>query len=202
MKKFAIVALLLTSAFLFADEAMMRLELLLKGYYPEYKNYHFDEPVWSFEGYGDIINLAENFGIGAGASVSFKSYQTYIAEKKHYDFYMHNFWNTYEADNYFIYGFYFGGRQNDLLVQEPGAINEVQIRFFRFLAGFEFSNENWGFEVKATQNESKKMMFATEVKYRRDNRLIFKLGRSNRGPISGMKSEIYFQMGYEFFLGK
>lgn len=202
MKKFVLIALLLVSTFLFADEAMMRLELLLNGYYPEYKKFHFDEPVWSFEGNGDIINLAENFGIGGGVNISFKSYQTYIAEKKNYDFYMHNFWNTYKEDNYFIYGFYFGGRQNDLLVREPGEINEVQIRFFRFLAGFEFSNENWGFEAKATQAESKKMIFATEVKYRRDNRLIFKLGSSNRGPLKGMKSELYFQMGYEFFLGK
>jgi len=202
MKKFTFILLLLTSAFLYADEAMMRLELMVNGYYPEYKKFHFNQPIWSFEGYGDIINLAENFGIGAGANISFKSYQTYIVEKKHYDFYMHNFWNTYKEDDYFIYGFYFGGRQFDYLAQEPGDYNEVQIRFFRFLAGFEFANEDWGFEIKATQSESHKMIFSSEVKYRRNNRLILKLGSSNRGALKGMKSEMYFLLGYEFFLGK
>ncbi len=202
MKKILLALLLLSTGILFANEAMMRLELLLNSYIPEYKSIRFNEPIWAFEGNADIINLAENFGIGGGANLSFQSYHRYISEKKHYDLYFHNFWNTYKRDNYFIYGFYFGARQNDITFRDPGEYHQIRTQFYRFLAGFEFANENWGFEVKATQSEAKKMIFAIETKYRRDNRLIFRAGSSTRGPISGIKSEIYFMMGYEFFLGK
>ena len=69
----------------------------------------------------------------------------------------------------------------------------------RPLLGFHFASEIWGMDISWSQAENRKPIIGYELKLRYYKGILMRIGRINRGVITGIDSEMYIFLGYEFF---
>ncbi|MCK4696582.1 MAG: hypothetical protein KAT74_12505 [Candidatus Cloacimonetes bacterium] len=101
--------------------------------------------------------------------------------------------------SYFMYGFFGGIRHTDLKYENYKTSENLELTMNRPLLGFHFSTEVWGFTISWTQAENRKPTLIYEIKFRNSRGIVLQIGRSNRGPINRVKSDFYFNVGYEVF---
>ena len=200
-KKIILVILLLI-AFnsLFPESMSFRFTCSGAAYYPEYPDYNYDSPVTGCKFDAEIFNIIGKFGIGGSAFLHIRSYDKYFQSMKTYDAYIHNFDNYKGKDSYFIYGFYGGVQRTDLKYEDYETSQKFELLMTKPLLGFLFSTHQWGFTLTWTQTENEKPRLGYEAKFRDSSGVIFQIGRSNKGPIDGVKSDFHIYAGYEFFM--
>lgn len=195
---FVTIFLILFSS-LFSDVLNSRFIATCAAYYPQYPDYDYDRPILGLNFNAEVYNLMENFGIGGSTFLQIKSYDQYFQSRKTYDIYVHNFFNYRHEKSYFMYGFFGGIRRTDLEYENYKTSENLELTMNRPLLGFHFSSHAWGFTISWTQAENRKPTLIYEIKFRNPSGIIFQIGRSNRGPVSGVKSDFHFYMGYEVF---
>lgn len=201
MKKITILILIIFSiTVLFAEKMTLKFTSTLTGYYPEYTAYHYESPVMGVRMNAEIYNLLERFGVGGSGLFQVKSYDDRIDYSRFYDLYVHNFFNSMQDENYFIYGFYGGVRYTKLEFEHYKTKIDTHLKMTRPLVGFVFASESWGFNISWSQAENRKPILGYEVKFRNATGVIMQIGRRNRGPMPGADSDFYIYIGYEFYM--
>ena len=170
------------------------------AYYPEYPDYDFDRPVTGCKFNADIFNIIGKYGIGGSAFLQIRSYDKYFQSMKTYNAYIHNFYNYYGKETYFIYGFFGGLLRTELKYENYKTFTTIELLLTKPLFGFHFSTHQWGLTLSWTQTEKDKPRLGYEVKFRDSSGVIIQIGRNNKGPIKGAKSDFHIYTGYEFYL--
>ena len=169
------------------------------AYYPEYPEYKYDEPVLGVQAQLDIFNLIGVAGIGSSTFQRVYTLDDRFSLLRTYNIYLHSFANYSTKDSYFTYGFYGGVKRTEINYEDHITSNEMSTKIHRALLGFRFSSEKWGMDISWTQAENKKPILVYELKFRNTRGIIMRIGRINKGVISGIKSEMYVLLGYELF---
>ncbi len=195
-----IILLLIAINSLFSESLSFRFICSGAAYYPEYPDYNYDSPVTGCKFDAEIFNIIGTLGIGGSAFLQIRSYDKYFQSLKTYDAYIHNFNSYHGKDSYFIYGFYGGVQRTDLKYEDYKSSQKFELLMTKPLLGFLFSTHKWGFTLTWTQTEREKPRLGYEVKFRDSSGVIFQIGRSNKGPIEGVKSDFHIYAGYEFFM--
>ena len=169
------------------------------AYYPEYTEYKYDEPVLGVQAQLDIFNLIGVTGIGSSTFQKVYTLDNRFSLLRTYNIYLHSFANYSTKDSYFTYGFYGGVKRTEINYEDHITSNEMSTKIHRALLGFRFSSEKWGMDIGWTQAENKKPILVYELKFRNSRGIIMRIGRINRGVITGIKSEMYVLLGYELF---
>ncbi len=186
-------------ASLYSDVVKYRINGYVESYYPKYPEYYLGEPVMGLKVNVEFFNFFKGLGCGGSAQITAKSYDKYFQDRRVYDAYIHSFSNFRKDDSYFIYGFLGGIKCSELKYEDHITHLDNEVRMIRPLLGFHFSTHVWGFSILWTQAENLKPCLGTEVKYRSTSGVFFQIGRYYRGPVSGVKADISFLIGYEFF---
>ena len=196
-----VILLLISTNSLFPESLSFRFICSGAAYFPEYPDYDYESPVTGCKFDAEIFNIIGTFGIGGSAFLQIRSYDKYFQSMKIYDAYIHNFFNFYGKDSYFIYGFFGGVQRTDLKYANYKNPNQkFELLMTNPLLGFHFSTHQWGFTLTWTQTENEKPRLGYEAKFRDSSGVIFQIGRSNKGPIDGVKSDFHIYAGYEFFM--
>lgn len=185
---------------LHAESVFLKVILSGAAYYPEYPNYDYDHPVLGGDIKAEIFNIATDFGVGGNVFYNIKSYDEHFQNLRRYDAYLHNFANSRKDKSYFLYGFFAGIRYTYLEYTNRKTKIDRELSMTRPLIGFHHSTEKWGMSLSWTQAENRKPILNYELKFRSSNGLVFQIGRSNRGPLSDVGSELHIYAGYEFFI--
>jgi len=183
-----------------ADSVFMKAILSGAAYYPEYPDYDYDRPVLGGNIKADILNIFTEVGIGGNVFYNIKSYDEHFQNIRRYDAYLHNFINYRKDKSYFLYGFFVGIRHTDLEYTNRKTKIDQELSMTRPLTGFHFSTEKWGMSLSWTQAENRKPILGYELKFRSSNGLVLQIGRSSRGSLSDVGSELHSYTGYEFFI--
>lgn len=199
LKVLFIAILILVSMHLTAAPMQYILGLNAAAYYPEYPEYKYDEPVLGAQAQLDIFNLIGVGGIGGSTFQKAYTLDDRFSLLRSYNIYLHNFANYSTRDSYFTYGFYGGVKRTEINYEDYKTANEMSITIHRALLGFHFASEKWGMDIGWTQAENKKPILVYELKLRNSRGIIMRIGRINRGVITGIRSEMYLLLGYEFF---
>lgn len=169
------------------------------AYYPEYPEYKYDEPVLGLQAQLDLFNIIDVMGIGGSTFQKVYTFDDRFSLMRSYNLYLHNFANYSTKDSYFTYGFYGGVKRSEIDYEQPETANERSITIYRPLLGFRFASEIWGMDISWTQAENRKPILGYELKFRNSRGMLMRIGRINRGLITGIDSEFYVLLGYEFF---
>jgi hypothetical protein len=183
-----------------ADSVFLKAILSGAAYYPEYPDYDYDSPVLGSNIRADIFNIVTELGIGGNVFYKIKSYDEHFQNLRRYDAYLHNFVNYRKDKSYFLYGFFVGIRYTNLEYTNRKTKIDGELSMTRPLIGFHFSTEKWGMSLSWTQAENRKPILGYEVKFLSLNGLVLQIGRSNRGSLSDVGSELHIYAGYEFFI--
>ena len=198
--KYIVPLLLLIFSPLHADSVFLKAILSGAAYYPEYPDYDYDCPVLGGSIKADIFNIFTDLGVGGNVFYNIKSYDEHFQNLRRYDAYLHSFVNYRKDESYFLYGFFVGIRYTDLEYKNRKTKIDGELSMTRPLIGFHHSTEKWGMSLSWTQAENRKPILSYEVKFLSSNGLVLQIGRSNRGPLSDIDSELYIYAGYEFFI--
>ncbi len=202
MKKFKILfilILILVSINLSAGKMQYIFGINGAAYYPEYPEYKYDEPVLGLQAQLDLFNIIDVMGIGGSTFQKVYTFDDRFSLMRSYNLYLHNFANYSTKDSYFTYGFYGGVKRSEIDYEQPETANERSITIYRPLLGFRFASEIWGMDISWTQAENRKPILGYELKFRNSRGMLMRIGRINRGLITGIDSEFYVLLGYEFF---
>lgn len=168
-------------------------------YYPEYPEYKYDKPVLGIQAQLDLFNIVDIMGIGGSTFQKVYTLDDRFSLMRSYNIYFHNFANYSTEDSYFTYGFYGGVKRSEMNYEHYETANERSITIHRALLGFRFASEIWGMDISWTQAENRKPILGYELKFRNSRGMLMRIGRINRGLITGIDSEFYVLLGYEFF---
>lgn len=199
MRIYLLNVLLLVSLSCFAQNMKFKFTSTGTGYYPEYTTYEYYSPVTGIRINAELFSLIKLTGIGGTAMFQLKSFDDRIDYSRFFDFYIHNFSSFVQKDKYLLWGFYGGFRNTKLDYIHYKTKMDMSLNMNRPLLGFRFASESWGFDICWTQAENRKPVLGYEMKFRSSSGAIIQIGRSNRGPMVGAKSDFYIFAGYEFF---
>ncbi len=185
---------------LHAESIFLKAILSGAAYYPEYPDYDYDRPVLGGNIKAEIFNIIPDWGLGGNVFYNVKSYDEHFQNLRRYNVYLHNFVNYRRDESYFLYGFFVGIRYTDLEYTNRKTKIDGELSMIRPLTGFHFSNEKWGISLNWTQAENRKPIIGYELKFRSSNGLVLQVGRSNRGALLDVGSELHIYAGYEFFI--
>jgi len=199
MRYLLIIFLLVSATSIVAQNLTFKLDTSTALYYTEYNGYDWDEPLTGLHLNAEIYNLSGKFGLGASGFYSLNSSDRNFDFVQVYDGYVHYFTALSSENRYFVHGFYGGVRyvMLDYTLHKSDQLREDN--FLRPLVGFKFANELWGFDITWSQADDRKPILGYEIKFRNSNGWIMKVGRRNRGFISDVNSDLFFNVGYEFF---
>jgi len=193
------ILLILVCAQLSAGQMKYILDLNTAIYYPESPDYKFDEPVLGLHAQLDLFNLIGEIGIGGSTFQKVYSLDDRFSALRTYNAYLHSFSNYSTDDSYFTYGFYGGVKRTEVDYDYYKTSEKFSITHHRALLGFRFASEKWGMDISWSQAENKKTILGYEIKFRNSSGMIMRIGRTNRGVVNSISSEIYLFLGYEFF---
>ncbi len=202
MRKFKVIFILIlifVSIKLAADKMDYILGINAAVYYPEYPEYKYDKPVLGFQAQLDLFNIIDVMGIGGATFQKIYTFDDRFSLMRSYNIYLHIFANYSTEDSYFTYGFYGGVKRTEINYEDYKTSNEMSTIIHRPLLGFHFASEKWGMDISWTQAESRKPILVYELKLRNSRGIIMRIGRVNRGVITGIDSEMYVLLGFEFF---
>ena len=199
LKVIFIIILIFVSIHLAADKMEYIFGINAAAYYPEYQKYKYDEPVLGIQAQLDLFNLIDKMGIGGATFQKVYSLDDRFSLLRSYSIYFHDFANYSTEDSYFTYGFYGGVKRTEINYEDYKTSNEMSTTIHRALLGFRFASEKWGLDISWTQAENRKPILVYELKFRNSRGIILHIGRVNRGVITGINSEMYVLLGYEFF---
>ncbi|MDP8202072.1 MAG: hypothetical protein P9M11_08010 [Candidatus Tenebribacter burtonii] len=199
LKFLIIVILIFISNYLTADSMQYIFGLNAAAYYLEYPEYKYDQPILGLQAQLDIFNIVDIMGIGGATFQKVYSSDDRFSLLRSYNFYLHSFANYATKDSYFTYGFYGGIKRTEINYEDDKTSIKDKVTIHMPLLGFRFASEKWGMDISWTQAENRKPILGYELKFRNSNGMIMRIGRINRGVISGIDSEIYILFGYEFF---
>ncbi len=199
-KNFLFALIVFFSLHLNCEKIVFKLSCTGSGYYPEYTNYHYDAPVIGLRLNFELYNLLEKVGMGASGIYQIESLDDRISSSRFYDVYLHNFYNFRKDERYYVSGFYCGIRNTKLEFNHYKTKILTNLEMTRVLLGFKYESESWGFDVSWSQAKNRKPILGYEFKFRNSYGVVFQIGRRNRGPMQGAKSDFYIYSGYEFFL--
>ncbi len=202
MKKFKILfilILILVSLDLSAGKMQYIFGINAAVYYPEYPEYKYDEPVFGLQAQLDLFNIIDIMGIGGSTFQKVYTLDDRFSLMRSYNIYLHNFANYSTENSYFTYGFYGGVKRTEMTYEHYETTIERNIAIYRPLLGFRFASEIWGMDISWTQAENRKPILGYELKFRNSRGMLMRIGRVNRGLITGIDSEFYVLLGYEFF---
>jgi hypothetical protein len=199
MKKILCFFILTLFSAVSASNLTYKLSVTSSLYYPEYTVYNYDEPLLGINLNAEFYNLLGKTGLGSSYLYQLKSYDNRVEYCSFADFYIHSLFATKGDAKYFLYGFYGGVRYSKLEFDHYKTQQSSTIKMSRPLLGFKFASHNWGIDFNWSQAENRKPILGYEVKFRNERGIIFQIGRRNRGPMIGAKSDFYFLAGYEFF---
>jgi len=199
MKKKMFLFFMLLSLFcLEAKPIKLRMNFGAGMYYPKASKFVIGNSLLNVQAGFDVLNLVDFWGIGGSSLLNFHSFDPTIKKLYRFDLYFHRFWNSSQEKSFFIYGFFSGLRQTNIVFEDEESL-ENKIYFSRPLIGFVFSSEIWGSRICWTQTENRKSKWETEFISKNSKGIIVILGWSFRGAIDRIKSEFYFNLGYEIF---
>jgi len=199
LKFLIIVILIFISNYLAADSMQYIFGLNAAAYYLEYPEYKYDQPILGLQAQLDIFNIVDIMGIGGATFQKAYSSDDRFSLLRSYNVYLHSFANYATKDSYFTYGFYGGIKRTEINYEDDKTSIKDEVTIHMPLLGFRFASEKWGMDISWTQAENRKPILGYELKFRNSNGMIMRIGRINRGVISGIDSEIYLFLGYEFF---
>jgi len=199
MKYLLIIFLLILISPIVAQNLTFKLDTSTAFYFTEYNDYEWDEPLTGLLLNAELYNLSGRFGLGASGFYSFSSADDNFDFIQIYDGYIHYFTALINEKKYFIHGFYGGIRYAMIDYTPYKTDNLLEENFLRPLVGFKFANELWGFDINWSQADDRKPILGYELKFRSSSNWIMKIGRRNRGFISDVDSDVFFNLGYEFY---
>lgn len=199
LKVLFILILIFVSIHLAADKMQYILGINAAAYYPEFPEYKYDEPVLGVQAQCDLFNLIDKMGIGGATFQKVYTLHERFSLLRSYSIYFHDFANYSTEDSYFTYGFYGGVKRTEINYEDYKTSDEMNTTIHRALLGFRFASEKWGMDISWTQAENRKPILVYELKFRNVRGMIMRIGRVNRGVITGIDSEMYILLGYEFF---
>lgn len=199
LKVLFILILIFVSIHLAADKMQYILGINAAAYYPEFPEYKYDEPVLGVQAQCDLFNLIDKMGIGGATFQKVYTLDERFSLLRSYSIYFHDFANYSTEDSYFTYGFYGGVKRTEINYEDYKTSDEMNTTIHRALLGFRFASEKWGMDISWTQAENRKPILVYELKFRNVRGMIMRIGRVNRGVITGIDSEMYILLGYEFF---
>lgn len=199
LKVLFILILIFVSIHLAADKMQYILGINAAAYYPEFPEYKYNEPVLGVQAQCDLFNLIDKMGIGGATFQKVYTLDDRFSLLRSYSIYFHDFANYSTEDSYFTYGFYGGVKRTEINYEDYKASDEMSTTIHRALLGFRFASEKWGMDISWTQAENRKPILVYELKFRNLRGIIMRIGRVNRGVITGIDSEMYILLGYEFF---
>ncbi|MCF7858403.1 MAG: hypothetical protein K9N07_03650 [Candidatus Cloacimonetes bacterium] len=202
MKKIKIsflTILILLTVDLVAEQMKYQLSLNTVVYYAKYPKYRLEQPIMGLQTQCYFFSIFEGVGIGGSSFQKVYSIDNRFKQLKTYSGYIHNFTSFTSRNSYFIYGFYGGIKRTEIEIEDSKISSEIRTTIHRPLIGFHYASEQWGMDVYWSQSENRRPILSYEIKLRNSNGILIRLGRINRGPISGIDSEIYLMFGYELF---
>jgi hypothetical protein len=192
--------LIILAGSLSGQEPAFRLSVTTGGYLPEYPDYDYNSPLYGVDIQMDLMNIIDNYGIGAECFLDYTSFHDYFKEMNTYEVYLHNISGYFDSESKFGYGVFAGARRTELYYEDRKMGYNVDTKFTRFVGGFKYISNNWGGIIRWTQNESRKSKLEYELKLNNSSGWVIQAGGSLQGPIKGAKSDFHIYAGYEFYL--
>jgi hypothetical protein len=176
----------------------MRLKLASSTYYPAYSKYDYEDPILGIYGQAELYNLWRVFGIGASWHSTYQSYDNRIHQMQSSKYYLHHI-RTISGKNglYQAWGLLAGVRQTSYDYQHYKTDEETQTTFTRPLIGMHMSTQGFGATLSWSQRQNHHSHFELEMKYRMENGWYVMVGKSLKGPLIGMQSDMWIYAGYE-----
>jgi len=197
-KKLFVLLIVFTIGFLEAKPIKFKTDFSAGMYYPKTPKFVIGNSLLNVRADFAILNLVDYWGIGGTASLDYYSFDPKIDKMNQFDIYLHRFWNSSQEKSFFIYGFFSGVRQTNLVFEDDESLQH-KLYFARPFVGINFASEIWESRVFWTQTENRKSKWNTELITKNPSGIFILMGWSFNGPIDKIKSEYYLNLGYELF---